>query len=67
MNHTLRLSTGAVTKEFISKAPSPSPSPFRGEGNIVSLPLRGGNEGEGDVCGLTNDRVSKKKVIVPVN
>jgi len=37
------------TKEFISKAPSPSPSPARGEGSNISPPLRGGDEGEGDV------------------
>jgi len=59
-----------VAKEFISKAPSPSPSPSRGEGcNIspplsggypifCSPPLRGGDEGEGVVCGFTNDRIS---------
>jgi len=46
------------TKEFISKAPSPSPSPSRGEGYIISPPLRGGDEGEGDVCGFTNDHLS---------
>ncbi len=44
------------TKEFISKAPSPSPA--RGEGCNISPPLRGGDEGEGDVCGFTNDRIS---------
>jgi len=55
-----------LTKEFISKAPSPSPlptgqagSPSRGEGYNISPPLRGGDEGEGDVCGFTNDRISK--------
>ncbi len=47
------------TKEFISKAPSPLPSPSRGEGCNTSPPLRGGDEGEGDVCGFTNDRISK--------
>ncbi|HEX9949470.1 MAG TPA: SDR family oxidoreductase, partial [Thermodesulfobacteriota bacterium] len=45
-------------KEFTSKAPSPSPSPSRGEGYNISPPLRGGDEGEGDVCGFTNDRIS---------
>jgi hypothetical protein len=25
--------------------------------------LRGGDEGEGDACGFTNDRVSKLKVL----
>jgi len=44
------------TKEFIGKAPSPSPS--TGEGFNISPPLRGGDEGEGDVCGFTNDRIS---------
>ncbi|KAF0146394.1 MAG: hypothetical protein FD156_62 [Nitrospirae bacterium] len=48
-----------LTKEFISKAPSPSPS--RGEGYKVSPPLRGGDEGEGDLCDFTNDRISKKE------
>ena len=63
-----------VTKEFISKAPSPLPtgqagSPSRGEGcntspplsdqPLISPPLRGGDEGEGDVCGFTNDRIIK--------
>ena len=55
-----------LTKEFISKAPSPlptgqagSPSPSRGEGCNIPPPLRGGDEGEGDVCGFTNDRISK--------
>ena len=47
-----------VTKEFISKAPSPSPSPSRGEGCNIPPPLRGGDEGEGDVCGFTNDLIS---------
>ncbi|OGW27349.1 MAG: hypothetical protein A2X59_07350 [Nitrospirae bacterium GWC2_42_7] len=56
------------TKEFISKAPSPlptgqagSPSPSRGEGCYISPPLRGGDEGEGEVCGFTNDRISHNK------
>jgi NAD(P)-dependent dehydrogenase (short-subunit alcohol dehydrogenase family)/acyl carrier protein len=51
-------SSEAFTKEFTSKAPSPSPSPSRGEGYNISPPLRGGDEGEGDVCGFTNDRIS---------
>jgi hypothetical protein len=46
------------TKGFISKAPSPLPSPSREEGCNISPPLRGGDEGEGDVCGYTNDRIS---------
>jgi len=49
------------TKEFISKASSPLPSPFRGEGCNTTPSLRGGDEGEGDVCGFTNDRISKSK------
>ncbi len=39
--------------------PSPSPSPSRGEGYNISPPLRGGEEGEGDVYGFTNDRITK--------
>ena len=33
--------------------------PCRGEGCTISPPLRGGDEGEGDVCGFTNDRIGK--------
>ncbi|MDP2157579.1 MAG: beta-ketoacyl synthase N-terminal-like domain-containing protein, partial [Nitrospirota bacterium] len=47
---------------LISSAPSPSPS--MGEGNNTTPPLlkaptlvRGGDKGEGGVCGLTNDRL----------
>jgi len=57
-----------IMKEFISKAPSPLPSPSRGEGCNTTPPFsprrirlsaeRGGDEGEGDVCGFTNDRIS---------
>ena len=52
-----------TTKENISKAPSPSPSPLRamaagGEGYLISPPLTGGDEGEGDLCGFTNDLIS---------
>ena len=47
-----------LIKEFISKAPSPSPSPFRGEGCNNSPPLRGGDEGEGAVCGFANDLIN---------
>jgi hypothetical protein len=50
-----------LPKGFISIAPSPSPSPLRGEGCNISPPLRGGDEGEGDVCGYTNDRISKNR------
>jgi len=67
----MKKTAGQITKEFISKAPSPSPSPARGEGNIsiplrgegysISPPLTGGDEGEGDVCGFTNDRISMSR------
>ena len=60
----MRLMTN--TKEFISKPPSPlptgqagSPSPFRGEGCNIAPPLRGGDKGEGDVYGFTNDLINK--------
>ena len=53
-----------VTKEFIKLAPSPSPSPSRGEGNNTAPPLRGGDEGEGDVCCFTNNRISKRDKII---
>jgi hypothetical protein len=46
-----------ITKKIIIKAPSPSPSPARGEGNILSTPLRGGDEGEGELSGFANDRI----------
>jgi len=45
-------------KEFISKAPSPLPSPSRGEGYNNSPPLRGGDKGEGDVCVFINVHVN---------
>jgi soluble P-type ATPase len=57
-----------LTKEFISKTTPPHPCPLppvgttrnRGErGLIISPPLMRGDEGEGDTCGFTNDRVSK--------
>jgi NAD(P)-dependent dehydrogenase (short-subunit alcohol dehydrogenase family) len=49
------------TTEFISKtpSPSPSPSPSGGEGYDISPPLRGGDGGEGDACGLTNEGASR--------
>src|SRR3990170_1137422 len=49
------------TKEFISKTtpPHPCPLPPGERGLLISPPLRGGDEGEGDACGFTNDRVSK--------
>jgi len=37
----------SITKEFVSKTPSPLPSPSKGEGCTISPPLRGGDEGEG--------------------
>jgi len=51
------------TKEFISKTtpPHPCPLPPGERGLIISPPLRGGDEGEGDICGFTIDRVSKYK------
>ncbi|MBI4691240.1 MAG: nickel pincer cofactor biosynthesis protein LarC, partial [Nitrospirae bacterium] len=42
------------------KAPSPSPSPAGGEGKNIAPPLRGGDKGEGDLCGFTNELLSKK-------
>jgi hypothetical protein len=60
-----------ITKEFISKTTPPHPCPLLFEplapshrppgerGLIISPPLRGGDEGEGDTCGFINDRVSK--------
>jgi hypothetical protein len=48
------------TKEFISKTtpPHPCPLPPGERGLIIFPPLRGGDEGEGDACGFTNDRIS---------
>jgi len=53
-----------VTKESIcsplSLPTGQAGSPFRGEdGSNSAPPLRGGDEGEGDVCGFTNDRTSR--------
>jgi len=69
-----------LTKGFISKAPSPLtntlplPLPSR-EGDKISLggddgsksapPLRGGDEGEGVVCGINNDRISNRQQELP--
>jgi len=52
-----------ATKEFISKTTPPlsCPLPPGARGLIISPPLTGGDEGEGDTCGFTNDRVSKCK------
>ncbi|MBI5213827.1 MAG: archease [Nitrospirae bacterium] len=47
-----------VTNKTISKAPSPSPSPAGGEGNNIAPPLRGGDKGEGDLCGFTYEVLS---------
>jgi hypothetical protein len=53
-----------VTKEFIRKTTPPHPCPLPpGERVlIISHPLRGGDEGEGDACVFTNDRVSKSSM-----
>src|SRR4030066_1995239 len=62
--------SGPATKEFISKTtpPHPCPLPPGERGLIISPPLRvasgdsprrGGDEGEGDTCVFTNDRVRK--------
>jgi len=48
-----------IAKESISRSPSPPPSPSGGEGCNISPPLRGGDEGEGALCGFTNDRINK--------
>ncbi len=47
------------TNKTISKAPSPLPSPAGGEGKNIAPPLRGGDKGEGDLCGFTNELLSK--------
>jgi hypothetical protein len=51
-----------ITEEFISKTTQPHPCPLPpGErGLIISPPLMGGDEGEGDTCGFTNDCVSNR-------
>jgi len=56
-----------VNKEFTGKAPSPLPlptgqagSPSRGEGHNISLPLRGGDKGEGDDALMRNKPETKK-------
>ncbi len=54
---------GQVSEEFISKAPSLIPSHFRGEGNNVVQPLRGGDKEEGDVYDFTDDSISLKEEI----
>ena len=50
-----------LIKEFISEAPAPSPSPSSEEGCNIPSPLRGGDEGEGDVCGFTKEHISNRK------
>jgi hypothetical protein len=56
--------SGPVINEFISKTtpPHPCPLPPGERGLIISPPLRGGDEGEGDTCSFTNDRVSKSSL-----
>lgn len=49
----------ALAQEFMQGAPSPAPSPSRGEGCKSSPPLRGGEEGEGVLCGLARRRIGK--------
>ncbi len=61
----LRLAGPAeLTKEFISKTTSPSPrsSPSRGEDDSNSAPpLRGGDEGEGELCSFTYGLISNRE------
>ncbi|MBI4690131.1 MAG: D-alanine--D-alanine ligase [Nitrospirae bacterium] len=56
------VSRKAITNKTISKAPSPSPSPAGGEGNNIAPPLRGGDKGEGDLCGFTNELLSSNEL-----
>ena len=51
-----------ATKEFISKPipPHPCPLPPGERGLIISPPLRGGNQGEGEACGFTTYLVNKR-------
>ncbi len=64
---------GVAEELFTNNPPSPSPSPSRGDnapafgtpsylkrgkGELIFPPLMGGDEGEGDLCGFTNDRLS---------
>ncbi len=67
MKKSINMRHARLTKEFISKTTPPHPCPLppvgttrnRGErGLIISPPLTGWDEGEGDTCGFTNDRVS---------
>ena len=53
-----------LTKDFISKTtpPHPCPLPPGERGLIISPPLRGWDEGEGDACAVTNKRISNKKM-----
>jgi peptidoglycan/xylan/chitin deacetylase (PgdA/CDA1 family) len=53
-----------VSKKVIIKPPSPLPSPSRGEGYIISPPLRGGDKGEGEVRGFTNDCISDNEEVI---
>jgi glycosyltransferase involved in cell wall biosynthesis len=63
-NHRLFLEAAQiVTTKFMSKTTPPHPCllPQGERGSIISPPLRGGDKGEGDACGFTNDRSSIKK------
>jgi uridine phosphorylase len=56
----------SITQEFISKTMPPHhcPLPPVDRDLIIAPPLRGGDEGEGDTCGITNDRVSNKNFVL---
>jgi len=59
-----------TTNKFVSKKTIPShQSSFSGGGNGSSNapPLRGGDEGEGDVCGFTNDPISNYELSEGIN
>ena len=63
--------TSLVSKKVIINPPSPLPSPSRGEGYIISPPLgvadspgRGGDKGEGEVRGFTNDCISDNEEVI---
>jgi peptidoglycan/xylan/chitin deacetylase (PgdA/CDA1 family) len=60
-----------VSKKVIINPPSPLPSPSRGEGYIISPPLRvadspgrGGDKGEGELRGFTNDCISDNEEVI---
>jgi type II restriction/modification system DNA methylase subunit YeeA len=55
----------SIANALLREKPTPSPLPSPSMGEDVSKsspPLRGGDEGEGDVCGFTNDRLSKNDI-----